>query len=69
MEAADSLGKRLICGSISKRKNSDDDVVEPRIDAGGYEDIAEIDVEGETQTLETVKRAFTGFLIEQLMAK
>ena len=71
LEFSEKLGCRLLCGQTKQERSLslDDDVVEPRIDAGGYEDIAETSLEGETQSLETVKRAFRGFLIDQLMAK
>jgi odd-skipped-like protein len=76
MEVADGLGARLLCGPRSRGLlGQEGDVVEPSIDVCSYDDIAEDGegVAGEDELsqakIENVKKAFRGFLIEQLIAK
>ena len=75
MEIARNVSSRLSCGSkksISDFKTvRDDDVIEPDIDIGSYEDIVEVSENNSIKTLiekrETKIPIFKGFLIEQLL--
>ena len=72
MEIADGLGPNLLCGNSAKMGRlsmEEEEVVEPNIDVCSYEDIAEEDSEVTEQKLENAKKAFRGFLIEQLIGK
>ena len=73
MEIADSLGGNLTCGAKTKETDgvksvSDDemeDVIEPDIDVGTYDDIAE-----ESEKEESIDwKPFRGFMIDQLLKK
>jgi len=78
MEIAKNISSRLSCGSKQIRSDLktvsyDDDVVEPDIDVGSYDDIVE-DSENQNKKIyldkfETKIPAFSGFLIEQLLGK
>ena len=79
MEIADNIGARLTCGAktaVSDTKpasDDDEDIVEPDIDVGTYDDIVD-DSENNNgvKTEEKVKTnipLFTGFLIEQLLGR
>ena len=73
MEIADSLGGKLTCGAKTKEtdgvKNvSDDeleDVIEPDIDVGTYDDI--VDESEKAESLDV--KPFRGFMIDQLLGK
>ena len=73
MEIADSLGGNLTCGAKTKEtdgvKNvSDDeleDVIEPDIDVGTYDDI--VDESEKAESLDV--KPFRGFMIDQLLGK
>ena len=73
MQIAENIGSRLSCGakpvhSDIRTVGDDEDVIEPDIDVGSYDDIVE---DSENDVLQTLPRQrasiFTGFLIEQLI--
>ena len=67
-EVAESLPGRLLCGGrMDQRLSLEEEVVEPTI-VSSYEDIAE-ESEAVKESFESVKKAFRGFLIDQLIAK
>ena len=67
-EVAEGLPGRLLCGGRGlDRLSLEEEVVEPTI-VSSYEDIAE-DSEAVKENIESVKKAFRGFLIDQLIAK
>jgi len=89
MEIADTLGSRLTCGAkaatntegdVKAASDEDEDIIEPDIDVGTYDDIVD-DSENNnvnkteifSQNLETKLKSniplFSGFLIEQLIGK
>lgn len=71
MEVADSLGGKLTCGAKTKEAegvktvSDDEDVIEPDIDVGTYDDIVE---ESEKEQSLDIK-PFRGFMIDQLLGK
>ena len=71
MQIAENIGSRLSCGAKpvhSDLRTVGDDVIEPVIDVGCYDDIVEDSENGVLQTLTRQKTPmFTGFLIEQLI--
>ena len=79
MEIADNIGSRLTCGAKtapSDRKavsDDDEDIIEPDIDVGTYDDIVdESENNNNVKIEEKVKTnipLFTGFLIEQLLGR
>ena len=70
MEIADNIGAKLTCGAKSPpsdRKpvsDDDEDVIEPDIDVGTYDDIVD---ESELKVESDIK-PFRGFMIDQLLA-
>ena len=80
MEIADNIGSRLTCGakaapSESKPVSDDDeDVIEPDIDVGTYDDIVD-ESENNNNNVKIEEKVktniplFTGFLIEQLLGR
>ena len=82
LEVAEGLGTSLMCGNRALR-DSMEEVIEPSTDVCSYEDIAEQTeaeeahfgesspsfVKTDQEKIESVKKAFRGFLIDQLMAK
>ena len=70
MEIADNIGARLTCGAktaVSDTKpasDDDEDIVEPDIDVGTYDDIVD---ESELK-MESDIKPFRGFMIDQLLA-
>ena len=71
LEIAENIGSRLSCGSKHvlsdlRTVSDDDDVVEPDIDVGSYDDIVD---ESENNSNKTKLPIFKGFLIEQLLGK
>ena len=77
LEVAEGLGTSLMCGNRAQR-DSMEEVLEPSIDVCSYDDIAEHAeaeqsspsfVKTDQEKIENVKKAFRGFLIDQLMAK
>ena len=79
MEIADNIGARLTCGTKAAPSDSkplsddDEDVIEPDIDVGTYDDIVdESENNNNVKIEEKVKTnipLFTGFLIEQLLGR
>ena len=69
LEIAEGLGPNLLCGSAGRLSMEEETVVEPNIDVCSYEDIAEDENDVTEQKLENAKKAFRGFLIEQLIGK
>ena len=76
MEIAQNIGSRLSCGEnkpLSDIKIVSDDVVEPDIDVGSYDDIVEDSENNNLKTqheeTETKIPIFRGFLIEQLLGR
>ena len=79
MEIADNIGAKLTCGAKSPpsdRKpvsDDDEDVIEPDIDVGTYDDIVDDSENNNNVKIEEkVKTSiplFTGFLIEQLLGR
>jgi len=70
LEIAEGLGPNLLCGTAKLgRLSMEEEIVEPNIDVCSYEDIAEDDNDVTEQKLENAKKAFRGFLIEQLIGK
>ena len=71
MEIADNIGARLTCGAKaapSDRKpvsDDDEDIIEPDIDVGTYDDIVD---ESELKVESDIK-PFRGFMIDQLLAR
>ena len=71
MEIADNIGARLTCGTkaaLSDCKpvsDDDEDVIEPDIDVGTYDDIVD---ESELKVESDIK-PFRGFMIDQLLAR
>ena len=71
MEIADNIGAKLTCGAKSPpsdRKpvsDDDEDVIEPDIDVGTYDDIVD---ESELKVESDIK-PFRGFMIDQLLAR
>ena len=69
MEIADNIGARLTCGAktaVSDTKpasDDDEDIVEPDIDVGTYDDIVD---ESELKAESDIK-PFRGFMIDQLL--
>ena len=70
MEIADNIGARLTCGTKAAPSDSkplsddDEDVIEPDIDVGTYDDIVD---ESELKAESDIK-PFRGFMIDQLLA-
>ena len=79
MEIADNIGGRLTCGAKAAPRDckpvsdDDEDVIEPDIDVGTYDDIVdESENNNNVKIEEKVKTnipLFTGFLIEQLLGR
>ena len=79
MTIAENIGGRLLCGDklgqSGERKISDenDDIIEPDIDVGSYDDIVDEreknNNEYNTEKVVTKIPVFTGFLIEELLRK
>ena len=79
MEIADNIGDRLTCGAKAAPRDckpvsdDDEDVIEPDIDVGTYDDIVdESENNNNVKIEEKVKTnipLFTGFLIEQLLGR
>ena len=79
MEIADNIGARLTCGAKaapSDRKpvsDDDEDVIEPDIDVGTYDDIVDDSENNNNVKIEEKVKTniplFTGFLIEQLLGR
>ena len=68
-EVAEGLPGRLLCGGrLADRLSLEEEVVEPTI-VSSYEDIAEDSEMAVKENIESVKKAFRGFLIDQLIAK
>ena len=67
MQIAENIGSRLSCGakpvhSDLRTVGDDEDVIEPDIDVGSYDDIVE-----DSEKTEMKSTVFKGFLIEQLL--
>ena len=79
MEIADNIGDRLTCGAKAAPRDckpvsdDDEDIIEPDIDVGTYDDIVdESENNNNVKIEEKVKTnipLFTGFLIEQLLGR
>ena len=71
MEIADNVAGRLTCGAKNKdndiKTNSDDeDIIEPDIDVGTYDDIAEEEpVKEEPSDI----KPFRGFMIDHILGR
>ena len=71
MEIADNIGTRLTCGAKTAPSDTkplsddDEDVIEPDIDVGTYDDI----VDDSELKVESDIKPFRGFMIDQLLAK
>jgi len=70
MEIADNIGARLTCGAKTSPcdtkpviSDDDEDVIEPDIDVGTYDDIVD---ESELKAESDIK-PFRGFMIDQLL--
>ena len=69
MEIADNIGARLTCGTKAAPSDckpvsdDDEDVIEPDIDVGTYDDIVD---ESELKVESDIK-PFRGFMIDQLL--
>ena len=69
MEIADNIGARLTCGTKAAPSDckpvsdDDEDVIEPDIDVGTYDDIVD---ESELKAESDIK-PFRGFMIDQLL--
>ena len=73
MEIADSMGPRLTCGAgksatgdIKMTVSDDEDIIEPDIDVGTYDDIVD---ESEEKLEPADVKPFKGFMIDQLLGK
>ena len=82
MEIADNIGTRLTCGSktptsnesdIKTASDDDEDIIEPDIDVGTYDDIVDEsetkDIKLKIEDVKTKIPLFSGFLIDQLIGK
>ena len=79
MEIADNIGARLTCGTKAAPSDSkplsddDEDVIEPDIDVGTYDDIVDDSENNNNVKIEEKVKTniplFTGFLIEQLLGR
>jgi hypothetical protein len=76
MQIAENIGSRLSCGakpvhSDLRTVGDDEDVIEPDIDVGSYDDIVEDNDNNNVShdKVETKIPVFRGFLIEQLIGR
>ena len=68
---AQNIGSKLSCGYRENMKSIDSgDIIEPHIDVGSYDDIAEDSEDDSNEpSSHKVVTKFRGFLIEQLLGK